>query len=127
MRKPRDLDAELKALQAKARDLRAKQRTQLGELVTAIGAEALGPEVLAGVLLEALERARAQPDCKEGWLARGQAFFRRRRRGAALESQGLVGALDGAADRSASDGGAGSAPGAGAGPHGHAELGHGPA
>jgi len=39
MRKPRDFDAELKALGDKARDLKSRKVQQLGELVIATGAE----------------------------------------------------------------------------------------
>jgi hypothetical protein len=38
MRKPRDFDGELKALQDKARDLKSRKVQQLGELVIASGA-----------------------------------------------------------------------------------------
>ena len=50
MRKPRDFDAELKALEDKARELKARKVQQLGELVIATGADALTPEELAGAL-----------------------------------------------------------------------------
>ena len=39
MRKPRDFDAELKALGDEARDLRNRKVQQLGELVIATGAD----------------------------------------------------------------------------------------
>ena len=39
MRKPRDFDGELKALQDKARDLKSRKVHQLGELVIATGAD----------------------------------------------------------------------------------------
>ena len=51
MRKPRDFDAELKALEGKARDLRSRKVQQLGELVISTGADALSAEKLAGALL----------------------------------------------------------------------------
>lgn len=76
MRKPRDIDAELKALEDKAAALRLKKITQLGELVSATGVDALDVETLAGVLLEAVERAAADPDQKEAWRRRGDGFFR---------------------------------------------------
>lgn len=79
LRKPRDIDAELRALQDKAKSLKARKIVQLGELVTATGADILDTETLAGVLLEALERAQ-QPDAGEGWRLRGAAFFQRRAR-----------------------------------------------
>ncbi len=41
IRKPRDFDGELKALQDKARDLKSRKMLGLGELVIAAGADAL--------------------------------------------------------------------------------------
>ncbi len=41
MRKTRDFDSELKALEEKARDLRARKVQPLGELVISTGADAL--------------------------------------------------------------------------------------
>jgi Conjugal transfer protein TraD len=48
MRKPRDFDAELKALGDKARDLKSRKVQQLGELVIATGADALNANELGG-------------------------------------------------------------------------------
>jgi hypothetical protein len=78
MRKPRDYDSELKALEDKARQLKARRLQQLGELVIATGADALPIELLAGALLTTIE----SPDmvAKEEWRARGAAFFQRPRR-----------------------------------------------
>ncbi|MDM7928851.1 conjugal transfer protein TraD [Blastomonas fulva] len=73
MRKPRDYDAELQALNNKAKQLRTRKQTQLGELVIATGADALGTEVLAGVLLAAI--GNDDPSRKEAWRKRGAAFF----------------------------------------------------
>jgi hypothetical protein len=73
MRKVRDYDAELKALGDKARALKAKKVEQLGELVTATGADALDAETLAGVLLDAVGSKDAE--AKEAWRAKGAAFF----------------------------------------------------
>jgi hypothetical protein len=86
MRKPRDIDAELRALQDKAKGLKARKVIQLGELVTATGADTLDAETLAGVLLEALDGAK-QPDAREGWRQRGAAFFQRRARSRKSPSQ----------------------------------------
>src|SRR5215210_817328 len=80
MRKPRDIDAELKALQDKQRSLKLKRINQFGELVTATGGDALDLETLAGALLDAVERAKTNPNAKEVWRRRGQSFFRRERR-----------------------------------------------
>jgi len=74
MRKPRDYDAKLKALDDKARQLKARKREQLGELVIATGADALRIEQLVGALLLAVEATGAS--AKEAQHARGAAFFR---------------------------------------------------
>lgn len=44
MRKPRDYDAELKALDARAKKLKNRKVSQLGELVIATGADTLRRE-----------------------------------------------------------------------------------
>jgi len=75
MRKPRDYDAELKALEDKARQLKARKVQQLGELVVACGADALSPEHLAGALLAIAETK--DEATKEGWRKRGATFFQR--------------------------------------------------
>src|SRR3954469_15444698 len=80
MRKPRDIAAELKALHDKQKPLRVRRVAQFGELVTATGADALDPETLAGALLEAVERAKADPSAKEAWQRKGGGFFRREHR-----------------------------------------------
>jgi DNA-binding protein H-NS len=79
MRKPRDIDAELKALQDKQKQLRARRTVQFGELVTATGADVLDAETLAGALLRAVEHANADPSTKEAWRRTGEGFFRRER------------------------------------------------
>jgi len=73
MRKPRDFDAELKALSEKTKQLRERRVHQLGELVIATAADALPIEQLAGALLVAAEAKEAAT--KEGWRKRGAAFF----------------------------------------------------
>lgn len=73
MRKPRDFDAELKALGDKARQLKDRKLVQLGELVVACGADVLPVEQLAGALFSAVENKDAA--IKEGWRKRGAAFF----------------------------------------------------
>ena len=78
MRKPRDIDAELKALADKAKGLKARKITQLGELVAATGADSLDVDTLAGVLLNAVEEKDAA--AKEAWRRKGAAFFQRKRR-----------------------------------------------
>jgi DNA-binding protein H-NS len=78
MRKPRDFDAELKALSDKARDLKSRKVQQLGELVIAAGADSLSADELAGALImlaETKDTAR-----KEAWAKRGAAFFQGRAR-----------------------------------------------
>jgi hypothetical protein len=73
MRKPRDFDSELKALADKAKALKERRVRQLGELVTATGADALDADVLAGALLHAVTVKDAAT--KEGWRKAGTAFF----------------------------------------------------
>jgi hypothetical protein len=106
MRKPRDIDAELKALSDKARVLKAKQRAQLGELVAATGADALDPETLAGVLLDAVARAKSDAGAKEAWRVKGAGFFRRGKRNRPITPENLAAALELAGDAGeANDGG----------------------
>src|SRR5579859_2033583 len=78
MRKPRDFDGELKALQDKARDLKSRKVQQLGELVIATGADALNADELAGALIVLAETKEAGK--KEAWARRGAAFFQSRSR-----------------------------------------------
>ena len=73
MRKPRDYDAELKALDDKARQLKTRKLQQLGELVIATGADMLPVEVLAGALIDAA--GNKDGTTREGWRKRGAAFF----------------------------------------------------
>jgi hypothetical protein len=78
MRKPRDFDGELKALQDKARDLKSRKVQQLGELVIATGADALNANELAGALVVLAETKEAGK--REAWARRGAAFFQSRAR-----------------------------------------------
>ena len=80
MRKPRDFDAELKALSDKAKLLRDRKLVRLGELVAATGEDALPVETLAGALLAAARSTDAAT--KEGWRKSGAAFFQRTTRAA---------------------------------------------
>src|SRR6201990_1848749 len=78
MRKPRDFDAELKALGDKARNLRRRKVQKLGELVIATGADSLSADELAGALIVLAEAKEAGK--KEAWARRGAAFFQSRAR-----------------------------------------------
>ena len=92
MRKPRDFDRELKALQDKARDLKNRKVQQLGELVVATGADALNANELAGALIVLAETK--EPGRREAWSKRGAAFFQSRaRRTAPAAERHTVGAL----------------------------------
>ncbi|QCI96232.1 conjugal transfer protein TraD [Novosphingobium sp. EMRT-2] len=86
MRKVRDYDAELKALNDKARALKARKVEQFGQLVVATGADALDAEMLAGALLDAV--GSKDTSAKEAWRAKGAAFFQRRGRKAGGAAQG---------------------------------------
>ena len=85
MRKPIDYDAELKALNERAKALRTRQRDRLGELVLATGAGTLSIDVLAGALLAA---AASDAATKEVWRAGGAAYFRQPERRSARRSRG---------------------------------------
>lgn len=91
MRKPRDIDSELKALAERAKQLKERRVQQLGELVIATGADASEAETLAGALLEIAKTADASR--RESWRKRGAAFFQgtARKRGEGTENK-----LDGA-------------------------------
>ncbi|WP_252925619.1 conjugal transfer protein TraD [Aliihoeflea sp. 40Bstr573] len=84
MRKPRDYDAELKALEDKARELRTRKVQQLGELVIATGADGFSVEELAGALVALAETK--DPGKREAWAKRGAAFFQGRSRRSAKET-----------------------------------------
>ena len=85
MRKPRDFDAELKALGDKARDLKSRKVQQLGELVIATGADTLNADELAGALIVLAETK--DPKKMEAWAKRGAAFFQSRSRRNAKASE----------------------------------------
>lgn len=85
MRKPRDFDAELKALEGKARELKTRKVQQLGDLVIATGADTLTAEELAGALLVLAETK--DPGRREAWARRGAAFFQGRARRTAPASE----------------------------------------
>jgi len=89
MRKVRDYDAELKALNDKARALKARKIEQLGALVVATGADALDLEVIAGMLRQGVTQAK-EHSVKESWRADGATFLKRRGRKSdgAAESNG---------------------------------------
>ena len=75
MRKPQDIDAEIKARKDQIKSLKALRVRQFGELVVATGADGLDPEILAGVLLAAMEASK-QPETLEAWRRKGAGFFR---------------------------------------------------
>lgn len=89
MRKPRDFDTELKSLEDRARDLKARKVQQLGELVISTGADALSAEELAGALIVLAETKDAGK--REAWAKRGAAFFQGRTRRTASASDRDVG------------------------------------
>jgi hypothetical protein len=92
VRKPRDFDAELKALGDKARDLKSRKVQQLGELVIAVGVDTLSANELAGALIVLAETKDAAK--REAWSKRGAAFFQgRSRRNAPTTERNTDGAL----------------------------------
>ena len=84
MRKPRNFDAQLKSLEDKTRDLKARKVQQLGELVISTGADALTADELAGALIVLAETKDAGK--REAWARRGAAFFQSRSRRSASTS-----------------------------------------
>lgn len=90
-RKPRNYRAEWEAAQEKARDLRARHAVELGRIVQATGADALDPEVLAGILVSGVVGAREEK-AREAWRDDGVRFFRKR------ERKRTTGASSGAGD-----------------------------
>lgn len=74
MRKPRDIDSELKALAERAKQLKERRVQQLGELVIATGGDAMDAETLTGALLGAAKNKDAKE--REAWRTTGAAFFR---------------------------------------------------
>lgn len=97
MRKPQDYEAALKALDDKARLLRQRKVTQLGELVIACKADALPPDELAGALLAAATATDFVT--KEQWRKAGEAVFAsgRSARGARANRAGAEARNSGAA------------------------------
>ena len=85
MRKPRDIDAELKALAEKAKLLKERRVQQLGELVIATGADSIDAETLAGALLVIAETS--DPAKRESWRKRGAAYFQGKGRNAGKGAQ----------------------------------------
>ncbi|WP_181763139.1 conjugal transfer protein TraD [Mesorhizobium sp. B2-4-13] len=78
MRKPRDFDAELKALEDKAKELKTRKVQQLGDLVIATGADQLSNDELAGALVAIGETKDTAK--REAWAKRGVIFFESRSR-----------------------------------------------
>ncbi len=108
MRKPRDFDAELKSLEDKARDLKARKVQQLGELVISTGADALNADELAGALIVLAETKDAGK--REAWAKRGAAFFQvRSRRNASASDRNSSGAPAQSGGAQPASGGTGSA------------------
>ena len=86
MRKVRDFDAELKALNDRARLLRARKIQQFGELIEATGADALEPDLLAGALLSVVgEKDKATTTA---WTNDGAQFFRETSRRSSRRARG---------------------------------------
>ncbi len=85
MRNLRDFDAELKALEDKARELKTRKVQQLGELVIATGADQLSTDELAGALVAIAETKDISK--REVWAKRGVTFFETRSRRTASASE----------------------------------------
>lgn len=74
MRKVRDFDAELKALNDRAKLLKQRKIQQFGELIEATGADTLEPDLLAGALIAAV--AEKDKAIMSAWSRHGAQFFR---------------------------------------------------
>ena len=98
MRKPRDFDSDLKALNERTKLLKERKLRQFGELVIVTGADALAIEQLVSALLAAANAKDA--DVKEGWRRQGAAFFQRNTRssagGSGRDASGVTSSDDGA-------------------------------
>jgi hypothetical protein len=74
-----DISGELKALEDRTRALKTRQKIAIGAVIIAIGIVKLfTTNELAGLLLDAIGRAKATPSLKEDWGRSGEAFFRRK-------------------------------------------------
>jgi len=102
MCKPRDFEADLAALDQKARMLRQRKIMQLGELVIATGADQLPIDILAGALLAAA--STKDTATREAWRKAGAAMFQRKTEaGGAARDLGGAPANDGGAQSTDGD------------------------
>jgi len=85
MRKPRNFDAELRALEGKAKELKTRKVQQLGELVIATGVDTFSVDELAGALIVLTETTNTGK--RAAWARRGADFFRGKSRRSARETQ----------------------------------------
>ena len=108
MRKPRDYDTELKALEDKTKELKNRKVLQLGELVIATGADMLSADELVGALIVLAETKDAGK--REAWAKRGAVFFQgRARRSASSPDRDADGAQPQPNSAQSPSGGAGAA------------------
>lgn len=99
MRRPRNFDAELdlKALEEKAKELKARKVLGLGELVIATGADSLSVDDLAGALIVLVETTEAGK--RAAWAKRGEARFRSKSRRTAAANDDDAGSAQAARNR----------------------------
>jgi hypothetical protein len=86
IRRPKDFDAQLKALAEKAKALKDNKLHHLGELVVATGADTIDPETLAGGLL-AITLTK-DPTQRAAWKKAGEEMFRKGVRSAKATASG---------------------------------------
>jgi hypothetical protein len=86
MRKPRDFDSEMKALNERTKLLKERKLHQLGELVIATGADVLAIDTLAGAMLAAADTKDTAT--LEVWRKRGATFFQSASRSVARRNRG---------------------------------------
>ena len=74
-----DISGKLKALEDRTQALKTRQKIAIGGVIIAIGIVKLfTTNELAGLLLDAIDRAKANPSLKEDWARSGEAFFLRK-------------------------------------------------
>ena len=86
MRRPKDFDAQLKALADKAKTLKGNKLHRLGELIVATGADTLDMETLAGGLLAITATKDAAQ--RAAWKKAGEEMFRKGARSTEARASG---------------------------------------
>ena len=80
------LDQKIKELQDRKKLLEQKQLLEVSKIIKKTHAEDLHPEMLTGVLLEAVEAFHQKKDSTKCWEERGKAFLSPSKKGDKKES-----------------------------------------